>query len=29
MENDNAWHKKVPTAEQYDMAVKTLGRDHV
>lgn len=25
MENDNAWHKGVPTDEQYDLAVKELG----
>ena len=25
MENDNAWHKGVPTEEQYQQAVKELG----
>lgn len=25
MENDNAWHKGVPTEEQYEIAVKVLG----
>lgn len=25
MENDNAWHKGVPTAEQYQQAVSELG----
>lgn len=25
MENDNAWHKGVPTDEQYEIAVKELG----
>lgn len=25
MENDNAWHKGVPTDEQYALAVKELG----
>ena len=25
MENNNAWHKGVPTDEQYAIAVKELG----
>jgi len=25
MENDNAWHKGVPSAEQYEAAMKALG----
>jgi transketolase len=25
MENDNSWHKRVPTKEQYDEAMKVLG----
>jgi len=25
MENNNAWHKGVPTKEQYEIAVKELG----
>ena len=25
MENNNAWHKGVPTQEQYEEAVKELG----
>jgi transketolase len=25
MENDNSWHKRVPTDEQYAIAVQTLG----
>lgn len=30
MENNNAWHKGVPTKEQYEIAIKELeGVDHV
>lgn len=25
MENNNAWHKGVPTDEEYELAVKELG----
>jgi transketolase len=27
MEHNNAWHKRVPTPEEYDMAMSALKED--